>query len=305
MTDKLITKIEEKRNPTVLGLDPSVELLPVDRLRRSVKNSKVDLDALADDAGDFLKTVIDATEDIVPAVKPQLAYFEQFGAAGLDLYTYIVSYCKKKGLYVIADCKRGDIGETMAAYATAHIGTVNAKRNHAAVWDADSMTVNPYFGTDGIEPVIKVARKRGKSLFVLVKTSNPSGGEIQNLRTEDGRLVYEAVADLVSAWGREIPRGNKGYRDVGAVVGATYPEELAALRRRCPETFFLVPGYGAQGGTASDVRAAFDENKRGAVVNSSRGILGAYRKENTSDIAAAARRAAIAMRDDLRAALEL
>lgn len=311
MIDSLIEKIEEKKNPTVLGLDPSIQLLPQELLHKTKRGGRYDLTLLTELAADFLYPIIDAVSDIVPAVKPQLAYFEQLGSGGLKLYADVVSCCKKKGLYVIADCKRGDIGDTMQSYTAAHIGVVDIENDPAhdklTVWDADSMTVNPYFGTDGVAPAIKIAGERGKSLFILVKTSNPSGAEIQNLRTDKGEFVYEAVAELVKTWGAVLPRGNKGYDDIGAVVGATYPEEIAALRARCPHTFFLIPGYGAQGGSASGVAAAFDENRRGAVVNNSRGILGAYKKENGSGLnfAEAARRAAIAMRDDLRSVLSL
>ena len=234
------------------------------------------LEGAADAIWKFNQAIIDAVADLIPAVKPQIAMYEQFGLAGLVAYDKTVKYCKEKGLIVIADAKRGDIGSTSTAYAVGHIGHVQVGNTVCKGFDADMLTVNPYLGSDGIKPFVDVCNSDDKGIFVLVKTSNPSSGEFQD-RLIDGRALYEHVAEKVVAWGKESMDGV--YSNVGAVVGATYPEMSKVLRKLMPNTYFLVPGYGAQGGTAEDLRYCFNEDGLGAVVNSSRGIIAAYRQE--------------------------
>ena len=234
------------------------------------------LEGAADAIWKFNQAIIDAVADLIPAVKPQIAMYEQFGLAGLVAYDKTVKYCKEKGLIVIADAKRGDIGSTSTAYAVGHIGHVQVGNTVCKGFDADMLTVNPYLGSDGIKPFVDVCNSDDKGIFVLVKTSNPSSGEFQD-RLIDGRALYEHVAEKVVVWGKESMDG--AYSNVGAVVGATYPEMSKVLRKLMPNTYFLVPGYGAQGGTAEDLRYCFNEDGLGAVVNSSRGIIAAYRQE--------------------------
>lgn len=262
----------------------------------------------------FNRVIIDAVKDIVPAVKPQIAMYEAYGSIGFDIYRLTCEYAQKQGLYVLGDIKRGDIGSTAAAYAK-HLTGVNSHEDdcNGRPWREDGITVNPYFGADGITPFTDAAKTADKDVFALVRTSNPSSKEIQELKLADGDRLYEHVADLVEGWGADSI-GKYGYSHLGAVVGATHPEQGRELRERMPHTFFLVPGYGAQGGTAADVAGMFDKNGRGAIVNSSRGIIGAWKKsgECREDMTAeealdlvgrSARAAAIAMRDDLREAL--
>ncbi|MBW3080839.1 orotidine-5'-phosphate decarboxylase [Bifidobacterium saguinibicoloris] len=314
--DRLIDAIEATQNPSVVGLDPTEALVPpqvvasfAEEVRDSVDTpEEVPAAQLAVAFYEFNRTIIDAVAGIVPAVKPQIAMYEALGPAGVDVYTMTCEYAAQQGLYVLADAKRGDIGSTAAAYARMLTGV----EGHDP-WHVDAVTVNPYLGTDGITPFVDAAKQTDKDLFVLVRTSNPSSSELQMLDLADGSKVYEHVADLVEGWGADTI-GSHGYSRVGAVVGATHPEEGKALRARMPHTFFLVPGYGAQGGTAADVRGMFDKDGSGAIVNSSRGIIGAWRKHGgyaesmSADDALAlvfdsARDAAIAMRDDLRAVL--
>jgi len=240
----------------------------------------------------------------VPAVKPQLAFYELLGVPGMAAYADTVAYAREKGLFVIADGKRSDIGSTMQAYAAAHLGLTDLGGELQAAFDADALTVNAYLGSDGIKPLVDVCKARDKGIFVLVKTSNPSSGELQD-KTADGAPVYELMGRMCETWGGDTV-GAHGYSAVGAVVGATYPQQLTELRAKLPHTFFLVPGYGAQGGGAADVAGAFDQNGLGAVVNSSRGIMCAYKAEGCDerDFAGAARREAVRMRDALRAAIE-
>ncbi|WEV71672.1 orotidine-5'-phosphate decarboxylase [Bifidobacterium sp. ESL0790] len=263
---------------------------------------------------EFNRAIIDAVKDVVPAVKPQVAMYEAYGSIGFDIYRFTCEYAQKQGLYVLGDIKRGDIGSTATAYAK-HLTRINSREHdcNGQPWHEDGITVNPYFGTDGIIPFTDAAKQTDKDVFALVRTSNPSSKEIQELELADGDKLYEHVADLVEGWGADSI-GKYGYSQLGAVVGATHPEQGRELRECMPHTFFLVPGYGAQGGTAKDVAGMFDKNGRGAIVNSSRGIIGAwkksgeYRNDMTSEealdlVGRSARAAAIAMRDDLREAL--
>lgn len=318
--DRLIEAIEAAQNPSVVGLDPTEALVPAqivdayaDEVRQSVEDER-ELPAaqLAVAYFEFNRAIIDAVADIVPAVKPQIAMYEALGPAGVDVYTMTCEYAQERGLYVLGDVKRGDIGSTAAAYA-AHLGGVGPGPEPYDPWHEDAVTVNPYLGSDGITPFVEAAAARDKDLFALVRTSNPSSSELQELELAGGARLYEHVADLVERWG-EPTRGDHGYSRVGAVVGATHPAEGAALRERMPHTFFLVPGYGAQGGTAEGVAGMFDADGSGAIVNSSRGIIGAWKR--TGDwraamdadqaldlVARAARDAALDMRADLRASV--
>lgn len=315
--DRLIEAIERTQNPSVVGLDPTPALVPpqviasfADEVRESVEDeTELPAAQLAVAYFEFNRTIIDAVADIVPAVKPQIAMYEAIGPAGIDVYTMTCEYAQQQGLYVLGDIKRGDIGSTAAAYA-GHLSGVATDETVFDPWHEDAVTVNPYLGTDGITPFVKAATAADKDIFVLVRTSNPSSKELQELELTDGGKLYEHVADLVEGWGSQTI-GKHGYSRVGAVVGATHPEEGAALRARMPHTFFLVPGYGAQGGTAAGVAGMFDQDGSGAIVNSSRGIIGAwkktgeYRDDMSADealrvVASAARKAAENMRDDLR-----
>lgn len=294
--DKLIDAVIERNNPTVLGLDPRLSYIPPHIFDTAREKNPEPFAAAAAAILAFNRGLIDALCDIVPAVKPQSACYEQFRYEGVKAYYDTIAYAKSRGMYVIGDVKRSDIGSTCECYASAHIGTVDLFGQRLPVFDADAMTVNPYLGSDGLTPFLV----DGKMIFVLVKTSNPSAGELQD-RDMEGKPLYRAVADLVLKHGKDRI-GKYGYSEVGAVVGATYPAQLTELRAAMPQTFFLVPGYGAQGGGAADVAAAFDKNGFGAIVNSSRGIMAAWQKEGApeKDFAAAARREALRMRDDLR-----
>ncbi|MBT1162482.1 MULTISPECIES: orotidine-5'-phosphate decarboxylase [Bifidobacterium] len=318
--DRLIEAIENAQNPSVVGLDPTPALVPpqvvasfADEVRDSVEDqAEIPAAQLAVAYFEFNRAIIDAVADIVPAVKPQIAMYEAIGPAGVDAYTMTCEYAQQQGLYVLGDIKRGDIGSTAAAYA-GHLSGVAGFEDGAQPfdpWHEDAVTVNPYLGTDGITPFVDAAAAADKDIFVLVRTSNPSSKELQELDLADGGKLYEHVADLVEGWG-SATIGSHGYSRVGAVVGATHPEEGAALRKRMPHTFFLVPGYGAQGGTAAGVAGMFDHDGSGAIVNSSRGIIGAWKKtgeyrddmsagEALDLVASAARQAASDMRDDLR-----
>ncbi len=282
--DKLIERIGQMQNPTALGLDTDVSYLP-----EAPKPGGEGEAVFA-----FNKALMDALADVVPAIKVQVAYYEALGVSGMAAFGETLAYGKKKGYIVIADCKRNDIGPTASAYAKAYFGNND--------FPADFLTVNGYLGTDGIAPFLEYAPEHG--IFALVKTSNPSSGELQDLSFEDGRTLYEAMADKVAQWG-EPYIGRHGYSAVGAVVGATYPEQGAALRKRLPKTFFLVPGYGAQGATGAALAGTMDASGGGIVVNASRSLLLAYRKPEHAgfSFAEAARREAITMRDDLRKAM--
>ncbi len=281
MIAKLIDEIKRKDAPVVVGLDPQLSFIPKKILDKEISEKGETLDAAASSILEFNKAIVDATCELVPAVKPQIAMYEQFGIPGLVAFTETVKYCKEKGLIVIGDVKRGDIGSTSAAYATAHLGKIKVGGSTIPVFDEDFATVNPYLGTDGIKPFIDACNENDKGIFVLVKTSNPSSGEFQDrvLHDEDSTL-YEAVGFKVSEWAALSMDG--AYSNVGAVVGATYPKMGEILRRIMPKSFILVPGYGAQGGTGKDIKPFFNKDGLGAIINSSRGIIAAYTKEKYS-----------------------
>ncbi len=303
--DKLIDRIKETKNPTVAGLDPAFSYVP-EYIKAKYAHIADPLEAAAKAVLEFNCGLIDALCDIVPAVKPQAAYYEMYGWYGMKTFAETISYAQKKGMYVIADGKRNDIGSTMEAYATAHLGQIELYGKKVAPFGADALTVNGYLGTDGIKPLLAPCAEFDKGIFVLVKTSNPSSGELQdrklyNKKGSPSGNVYEVMGAMCESWGEAVPGSKYGYSGVGAVVGATYPEQLAELRGKLPHTFFLVPGYGAQGGGGKGVAGAFDENGLGAIVNASRSIICAYKKEgcDEKEYAAAARREAIRMRDDI------
>lgn len=290
--DTLIEGIETCKNPTCVGLDTQLAHLP-EGFAGEVKNFEEAANALVR----YNRAIVDALAGVVPSAKVQVAYYEMYGVPGMRAFYETIEYAKSKGLVVIADCKRNDIGATAGAYANAYLGETPLGEGHDAAFPVDFVTVNAYLGIDGVKPFLEAGKVRGGGIFALVKTSNPSGGQLQDLKIGD-RTVYEVMGDLVSEWG-EDSIGKYGYSSVGAVVGATYPEQGAALRKRLPHTFFLVPGYGAQGATGKDLRGCFDANGRGAVVNASRSILTAWKKQPGVDFAQAARNEAIRMRDDI------
>ncbi len=305
MIQRLIEKIQKTKAPVCVGLDPMLGFIPEHILKKSFREFGETMEGAADAIWNFNKEIVDHTWDLIPCVKPQIAMYEQFGIEGLKVYEQTVRYCQEKGLLVIGDAKRGDIGSTSAAYATAHLGKVKVGGNLCRGFDTDFLTVNPYLGTDGIKPFVDVCQAEDKGLFVLVKTSNPSSGEFQDKKI-DGVPLYELVADKVVEWGQDSMDGN--YSNVGAVVGATYPEMSAVLRRKMPHTYFLVPGYGAQGATARDLKPCFNEDGLGAVVNSSRGIIAAYRQEKyarfgAENFAEASRQAVLDMAADIGSVL--
>lgn len=305
MIQKLIQNIQRTKAPICVGLDPMLNYIPEHILKKSFQEFGETLEGAADAIWNFNKEIIDNTYDLIPSVKPQIAMYEQFGIEGLKVYEKTVRYCQEKGLLVIGDAKRGDIGSTSAAYATAHLGKIKVGSSVCTVFNTDFLTVNPYLGTDGVKPFVDVCKEEDKGIFVLVKTSNPSSGEFQD-KLIDGRPLYERVAEKVVEWGADCMDG--GYSNVGAVVGATYPEMGAVLRKLMPNTYFLVPGYGAQGGTAKDLKACFNEDGLGAVVNSSRGIIAAYRQEKYAKFGAehfaeASRQAVIDMVADINSVL--
>ena len=296
----LVEKIKEKGNPTVAGLDARLEYIPQHISGRNMMLHGETLRAAAESVVAFNCGLIDALCDIVPAVKPQAAYYELLGSYGAMALKETIDYAHAKGMYVIGDIKRNDIGATATAYAEAYLGKTRVGDTEIAPYGCDSVTVNGYLGTDGVEPFLKECRERDKSLFMLVKTSNPSSGELQDQKMESGKTVYETMGEFCEHWGESV-MGKYGYSGVGAVVGATYPAQLGEMREKAPHTFFLVPGYGAQGGGADDVAPAFDKNGLGAIINSSRGIMCAWQKEKCDehDYAQAARREAIRMRDEI------
>lgn len=296
--DRLIDKIVEKQNPTVAGLDPKLDFIPAFIKEKAFAEYGKTLEGAAEALFLFNKALIDALYDIVPAVKPQCAYYEMYGWQGMRALARTIEYASSKGMFVITDGKRNDIGTTMEAYAAAHLGTVAVEDSVLAPFCGDALTVNGYLGSDGINPLLDICKTKDKGIFVLVKTSNKSSGELQD-RDCEGKSVYRVMGDFCEQWGAVDP-GKYGYSAVGAVVGATYPEQLSELRAALPHTFFLVPGYGAQGGGAKDVAGAFDAKGLGAVINSSRGIMCAYKKDGgEEDFAGAARREAIRMRDEI------
>ena len=294
--DKLIDKIKEMNNPTVIGLDPRYDMIPKCIKEKYAENISGACDAIFE----FNKRLIDATYDIIPAVKPQIAFYEMFGLEGIRTFNETCKYAKEKGMYVIADIKRGDIGTTAKAYSNSAIGY--------SIYDVDFVTLNPYMGIDAIKPFIEDCKKYGKGMFVLVKTSNKSSGDLQDLKLENGKTIYETVADLVNEWGKDSI-GRYGYSAVSAVVGATYPKQIEDLRKIMPAGFFLIPGYGAQGGKAEDIALGFDKNGIGGIVNASRSLMCAYKSDRWKDkyseeqFAEATRAEAIRMRDELNDAI--
>lgn len=252
--DKLIDKIKEKDNPTVIGLDPRYDIIP-----DCIKNKySQDLEGAGKAIIEFNKALIDAVYDIIPAIKPQIAFYEMFGIYGMKAFEETCKYAKEKGMIVIADMKRGDIGTTAKAYSNASIGKTKIGEINHSIYDVEFVTVNPYLGTDGVIPFIEDCKEYGKGIFVLVKTSNKSSGELQDLVTEDGEKIYIKVAKLVNEWGKELI-GKYGYSSISSVVGATYPKQLEELRKIMPHSYFLIPGYGAQGGKAEDIALGFDD----------------------------------------------
>ncbi len=305
MINKLITKIQKTNAPIVVGLDPMMKFVPEHIQKAAFEAKGENLEGAAEAIWLYNKAIIDKIYDLIPAVKPQIAMYEQFGIPGLVAFKKTVDYCKEKDLVVIGDIKRGDIGSTSAAYATAHLGKVQVGSNMCAGFDEDFVTVNPYLGTDGVQPFIDVCKEENKGLFILVKTSNPSSGEFQD-RMIDGKPLYEHVGEKVAAWGEQHMGDSYSY--VGAVVGATYPEQGKILRKIMPKSFILVPGYGAQGGQGKDLIHFFDDNRLGAIVNSSRGIIAAHQNEKYSkfgdaNFADASRQAVIDMIEDIDQAL--
>ncbi len=276
MINKLTAKIQKTNAPIVVGLDPMLSYIPEHIQEKAFKEYGETLEGAAEAIWQFNKEIVDKTYDLIPAVKPQIAMYEQFGIPGLTAYKKTVDYCKSKDLVVIGDIKRGDIGSTSAAYAVGHLGKVQVGKNRIAAFDEDFATVNPYLGSDGVKPFIDVCREEKKGIFVLVKTSNPSSGEFQD-RLIDGRPLYELVGEKVAQWGEDCMGDSYSY--VGAVVGATYPEMGKVLRKIMPKAYILVPGYGAQGGQGKDLVHFFNEDGLGAIVNSSRGIIAAYKQE--------------------------
>ena len=296
--EQLAARIRAMKNPTVAGLDTRIEYLPESFVNEILPQGIHTFEDAAEAVYRYNVRLIDALCDIVPSVKVQVAYYEMYGPAGMVAYEKTIRYAKEKGMIVMADVKRNDIGATAACYANAYIGTTDMPDGAQRAFAADIATINPYLGVDGVKPFADACRDHGTGIFVLVKTSNPSSGQLQDMRFEDGRTLYEAVADLVEQWGEET-RGESGYSAVGAVVGATYPQQGTALRVRMPHAFFLVPGYGAQGATGADIAGCFDANGSGAIVNASRSILCAWKKREGMAFDEAARAEAIRMREDL------
>lgn len=299
MIDKLIEKIIEMQNPACVGLDTDFDYLP-EEMKRDVST----FEEVSERIAEFNMNVIDKVSDVVPAVKVQVAYYEMYGSAGMKAFEYTLNYAHGRGLVVIADCKRNDIGSTAGCYSKAYLGKTDVNGKKSRAFAADMLTINGYLGYDGIKPFVDDITAYDKSVFALVKTSNPSGGEFQNLKLENGKFIYEQMGELVKEWGKTTV-GKYGYSEVGAVVGATHPEEAARLRKQMPNTFFLIPGYGAQGGSAEMLKVCFDKRGLGGVVNSSRGIICAYKNPQYSGMnySEAARAACIDMRQDLLGAI--
>lgn len=306
MINQLIANIKKTEAPIVVGLDPMLNYIPEQVQKKAFEEFGETLEGAAEAIWQFNKEIVDKTYDLIPAVKPQIAMYEQFGIPGLAAFKKTVDYCKEKGLVVIGDIKRGDIGSTSAAYAAGHIGRVQVGDKAYAPFDEDFVTVNPYLGSDGVNPFLDVCKEEKKGIFVLVKTSNPSSGEFQD-QLIDGRPLYELVGEKVAAWGEEVM--GDAYSYVGAVVGATYPEMGKALRKIMPKAYILVPGYGAQGGKGKDLVHFFNEDGLGAIVNSSRGIIAAYKQEKyqsfgPENFGDASRAAVKDMAEDIKGALE-
>ena len=306
MINKLINKIQKTKAPIVVGLDPMLSYVPEHIQKKAFDEFGETLEGAAEAIWQFNKEIVDKTYDLIPAVKPQIAMYEQFGIEGLKAYKKTVDYCKSKDLVVIGDIKRGDIGSTSAAYATGHLGKVQVGSKTYAGFDEDFATVNPYLGSDGVKPFIDVCKQEKKGLFILVKTSNPSSGEFQD-QLINGKPLYEMVGEKVAQWGEDHMGDSYSY--IGAVVGATYPEQGEILRKVMPKSFILVPGYGAQGGKGKDLVHFFNEDGLGAIVNSSRGIIAAYKQEAYAKFGAenfgdASRAAVEAMIADIQGALD-
>lgn len=306
MINQLVANIKKTGAPIVVGLDPMLNYIPEQVQKKAFAEYGETLEGAAEAIWQFNKEIVDKTYDLIPAVKPQIAMYEQFGLPGLAAFKKTVDYCKEKGLVVIGDIKRGDIGSTSAAYAVGHIGKVKVGSKTYAPFDEDFVTVNPYLGSDGVNPFLDVCKEEKKGIFVLVKTSNPSSGEFQDQKI-DGRPLYELVGEKVAAWGSEVMGDEYSY--VGAVVGATYPEMGKVLRKVMPKAYILVPGYGAQGGKGKDLVDFFNEDGLGAIVNSSRGIIAAYKQEQYAKFGAenfgdASRAAVETMIADIKGALE-
>ena len=304
MIDILINEIKETGNPTVMGLDPRYEMLPKCVTDKYPKT----LEGIAQAIIEYNKALIDATYDIIPAVKPQIAFYEMFGVLGMQAFEETCKYAKQKGMIVIADIKRGDIGSTAQGYSNAYVGKTKIGDIEESIFDVEFITVNPYMGTDCIKPFIDDCKKYNKGLFILVKTSNPSSGELQDIKLENGEEIYTRVAKLVENWGEEL-RGTYNYSSIAAVVGATYPEQLKQIREIAPHTYFLIPGYGAQGGKAEDIALGFDSNGLGGIVNASRSLMCAYKSDKwkdkfeEKDYAQATRAEAIRMKEELSSVL--
>ena len=305
MINKLVDKIKKQNAPVVVGLDPMMKFVPKHLQDAAFKEYGETLEGAAEAIWQFNKAIIDNIYDIVPAVKPQVAMYEQFGIPGMIAFKKTVDYCHEKDMVVIGDVKRGDIGSTSEAYAVAHLGKVKVGNKEIAAFDEDFATVNPYLGSDGINPFLDVCKEEKKGIFVLVKTSNPSSGEFQDQKI-DGKPLYELVGEKVAQWGEECMGDTYSY--VGCVVGATYPEMGKVLRKIMPKTYILVPGYGAQGGTAKDLAPYFNSDGLGAIVNSSRGIIAAYKKDTyakygEANYADASRQAVVDMIEDINSVL--
>ena len=301
MIEKLVSRIKKLNAPIVVGLDPTLNFVPKFLLDKAINEKGETLEAAADAIFAFNKAIVDAVYDLIPAVKPQIAMYEQFGIPGLMAYKKTLDYCHEKGILVIGDAKRGDIGSTSTAYAIGHLGKVKIGNSEIAPIDADFLTINPYMGSDSVVPFVEECKKNDKGLFILVKTSNPSSGEFQDQKVGE-KAIYELVGKKVDEWGLDTVK--EGYSDVGAVVGATYPEMGKVLREIMPKAYILVPGYGAQGGTAAELKPFFNKDGLGAIVNSSRGIIAAYKQEKYAEFGAegfaeAAREAVIDMKNDI------
>ena len=304
MINKLVAGIKKTNAPIVVGLDPTMKFVPEHIKEKAFKEYGETLEGASEAIWQFNKDIVDHIYDLVPAVKPQVAMYEQFGIPGMIAFKKTVDYCKEKGLIVIGDIKRGDIGSTSEAYAVGHLGKVTVGSKSYYGFDEDFVTVNPYLGSDGVNPFLKVCKEENKGIFVLVKTSNPSSGEFQDRKLKDAndRPLYEIVGEQVSKWGEDLMGDDYSY--VGAVVGATYPEMGKVLRDIMPKAYILVPGYGAQGGTAKDLKHFFNKDGLGAIVNSSRGIIAAYQQDKYSqfkaeEFALASRQAVLDMKEDL------
>lgn len=302
--DRLINRIKELNNPTVIGLDPRYNLLPKCVLEKYPNT----LEGISNAIIEYNKALIDEIYDIIPAIKPQIAFYEMFGIHGMKAFEETCKYAKEKGMVVIADIKRGDIGSTAQGYSNAYLGKTKIGDKEESIFDVDFVTVNPYMGTDCIKPFIDDCKKYDKGVFILVKTSNPSSGELQDIKLENGEEVYMKVAKLVKEWGKDLI-GENGYSSIAAVVGATYPKQLEEIRKSAPNTYFLIPGYGAQGGKAEDIAFGFDKNGLGGIVNASRSLMCAYRSDRLKnqfeekDYAKATRKEALRMKEELNKAI--